>query len=74
MRPMILQFFEFAHLPAPMQATSRPFFQLAVELHESLPDCEERDVAFRKLLEAKDAAVRARLIAQKAAETERART
>lgn len=58
MEPM-LQFFEWAHLPAPLQAVSRPFGELAVQLVAQLPRNPERTVALRKLLEAKDCAVRA---------------
>jgi hypothetical protein len=53
------QFFTFAHLPDDLQAASRPFCELAERLMEELPENPERTVALRKLLEAKDAAVRA---------------
>lgn len=55
----ILQFFAFDHLPEEMQAVSRPFGELAAQLVTSTPRNPERTVALRKLLEAKDAAVRA---------------
>ena len=55
----ILRFFEYGHLPAHLQAVSRPFSELANRLVETLDDGSERSVALRKLLEAKDAAVRA---------------
>ena len=55
----ILHFFHFAHLPAKLQASSRPFCKLAQHIVETLPRNAERSVALRKLLEAKDAAVRA---------------
>lgn len=58
MEPM-LQFFEWAHLPAHLQSVSRPFGELAVSLVALLPRNPERTVALRKLLEAKDCAVRA---------------
>jgi hypothetical protein len=57
----ILQFFAWAHLPAHLQAVSKPFGELAHELAASLPRNPERTVALRKLLESKDAAVRAAL-------------
>lgn len=58
MNPPILRFFKFAHLPPHLQEVSRPFHDLA-HLIEVLPgDREEKNVALRKLLEAKDAAVR----------------
>ena len=55
----ILRFFKFEHLPAHLQERSRPFADLATRLVETLPRNAERSVALRKLLEAKDAAVRA---------------
>jgi hypothetical protein len=55
----IAQFFAYAHLPAHLQEVSRPFGELAVSLINTLPRNPERTVALRKLLEAKDAAVRA---------------
>ena len=56
----IEQFFAFAHLPPHLQAVSMPFAELAEHIL-TLPRNPERTVALRKLLEAKDAAVRARL-------------
>lgn len=56
----ILQFFAYAHLPPHLMAVSEPFCRLANELADALPRNPERTVALRKLLEAKDAAVRAR--------------
>jgi hypothetical protein len=73
----ILHFFHYAHLPDKLRATSRLFFMLAAELVNRLPRNAERTVALRKLLEAKDAAVRANLPApgalglQTAAEAEK---
>jgi hypothetical protein len=55
----IMQFFAFAHLPAALQDVSRPFCELAGTIVATLPRNPERTVALRKLLEAKDAAVRA---------------
>lgn len=57
----ILQFFAYSHLPSHLAAVSAPFHVLAVEIVATLPRNPERTVALRKLLEAKDAAVRARL-------------
>lgn len=54
----IMQFFGFSHLPPAMQEVSRPFCELACHVHAALPRNDERTVALRKLLEAKDAAVR----------------
>jgi len=55
----ILQFFEYEHLPEHLRAVSEPFHELAHELVEFAPRNPERTVALRKLLEAKDCAVRA---------------
>lgn len=55
----LLQFFSFHHLPETLQAISRPFCHAAHLLIATLPRNPERTVALRKLLEAKDCAVRA---------------
>lgn len=57
----ILRFFHYAHLPAVLQARSAPFCELARKIIDTTPRNAERTVALRKLLEAKDAAVRAAL-------------
>lgn len=54
----LLQFFEYSHLPGPLQEASRPFAELARKIALQWPNNEERDMALRKLLEAKDCAVR----------------
>lgn len=59
----IMQFFEYAHLPESLQKVAQPFTSLAHIIVGSLPQNPERTVALRKLLEAKDAAVRARIAA-----------
>lgn len=68
MDPM-LQFFAYAHLPTNLQADSKPFHELANRICETLPRNPERTVALRKLLEAKDCAVRARLFIQASGES-----
>lgn len=56
----ILAFFAYDHLPAALQSISAPFHDLAARLVGGLiPRNAERTVALRKILEAKDAAVRA---------------
>lgn len=57
----IMQFFAFAHLPEHLQEISRPFGEMAEWIVATLPRNAERSTALRKLLECKDAAVRARL-------------
>lgn len=56
----IEQFFAYSHLPAHLQEVSKSFSELAAFVL-TLPRNPERTVALRKLLEAKDAAVRAKL-------------
>lgn len=57
----ILRFFKYDHLPVYLQVVSKPFAQLAQTLLDADGDDAETEVALRKLLEAKDAAVRAQL-------------
>lgn len=61
MNDYLLQFFAYEHLPAHLQAISKPFGDLARQIVETLPANPERTVVLRKLLEAKDCAVRAQL-------------
>lgn len=56
----VLKYFKFEHLPPKLQDVSREFSELAVKV-AALPASPEVTVALRKLLEAKDAAVRASL-------------
>ena len=58
LEPM-LQFFAFDHLPEHLQKVSGPFCVLASQIVAALPRNPERTAALRKLLEAKDCAVRA---------------
>lgn len=64
MQEYLLQFFTYAHLPEHLQAISKPFCELAENMVETLPRNPERSTALRKLLEAKDCAVRAFLSKQ----------
>lgn len=57
----LLQFFEYGHLPPHMQDTSKLFHDLALALIASVPRNPERTMALRRLLEAKDCAVRAKI-------------
>lgn len=62
MNPPIMKYFRFEHLPPHLQEISKPFSE-AAKFVESLPatDPAEKATALRKLLEAKDAAVRCML-------------
>ena len=57
----ILKYFKYEHLPEKLLIVSKPFCELAHQVVATLPRNPERTVALRKLLEAKDAAVRAAL-------------
>lgn len=57
----LLRFFTYDHLPDRLAAISAPFGRLAGEIVRSCPPGAETTTALRKLLEAKDCAVRAAL-------------
>jgi hypothetical protein len=59
----LLRYFAFAHLPPKLATVSAGFAALAIEIvrNPEMRDPAERTVALRKLLEGKDAAVRATL-------------
>ncbi len=58
----ILEFFEYSHLSnLVLRDTSKKFHDLAHDLVDGAPMHPELTVCLRKLLEAKDCAVRARL-------------
>lgn len=57
----LMQFFSYSHLRPELAAISKPFHDLAENIIKTLPRNPERTVALRKLLEAKDCAVRAYL-------------
>ena len=55
------KYFDYKHLPPHLQEVSKPIGELAKSMMEQLPDGEEKEVGLRKLLEAKDCFVRAKL-------------
>jgi hypothetical protein len=55
----LLQFFEYEHLPEHLQGPSKLIGDVAHTLAVGLPDSPEKTACLRKLLEAKDCAVRA---------------
>ena len=57
-REPIMRFFRWQHLPPHLQTTSRPFGELAEQMHAELQPSAERAAGLRKLLEAKDCFVR----------------
>lgn len=61
MKHRLLQYFKYDHLPAHLAEISEPFCLLANAIDSDLADSPEKTVCLRKLLEAKDCAVRAGL-------------
>ncbi len=61
MTDRMMQFFAYEHLPPHLQEISRPFGEMAKQIVETLPANAERTAGLRKLLEAKDCIVRAKL-------------
>jgi ferritin-like protein len=60
MEKEMIKFFSFDHLPkGDLRDTSREFYFLATKMDMKLPDNPEKEMMLRKLLEAKDCAVRA---------------
>jgi hypothetical protein len=57
----LLLFFKYDHLPESMQVVSKEFSKLAEFISELPKNCES-SMALRKLLEAKDCAVRSLLL------------
>lgn len=57
----LMQYFEYSHLPPVLQSVSAPVGVLAEQMKQELPDNEEKLAGLRKLLEAKDCLVRAKL-------------
>lgn len=56
-----IKYFKYDHLPADLQVIAKLLAELANELEASLPDSAEKSAGMRKLLEAKDCFVRAKL-------------
>lgn len=57
----IIKYFAYGHLPPVLQEVSKPIGDLAIAMDEQLPDSAEKAAGLRKLLEAKDCLVRAKL-------------
>ena len=54
-----LKLFAYQHMSSPVQFICEPFSTMAKWVVETLPDNEERTIALRQLLEARNFAVRA---------------
>ena len=57
----ILKYFKYDHLPEDLKSISAAICKTANELDEKLPNSAEKSAGLRKLLEAKDCFVRAKL-------------
>ena len=57
----IMKYFHYSHLPEKLQRVSKMFHDVAHDMVMTLPRNAERSAGLRKLLEAKDCAVRATL-------------
>jgi len=58
---MDMKYFNYEHLPQHLQEVSKPIGDLAIEMNNTLPNGAEKSAGLRKLLEAKDCFVRAKL-------------
>lgn len=57
----MLKYFGYKHLPEHLQAISKPLSEVAELMDKELPESPEKTAGLRKLLEAKDCFVRAKL-------------
>ena len=57
----MMRWFEYGHLPEHLRQTSMMCYGLASAMDDTLPEGAEKTAGLRKLLEAKDCFVRARL-------------
>jgi hypothetical protein len=57
----IMKYFEFTRLPEPLKGVSGDVCALACSMDAQLPDGPDKSAGLRKLLEAKDCFVRAKL-------------
>lgn len=58
----IMDYFTYDHLAPYLQGVSRPFCELATWVDVNVENGPEKSVALRKLLEAKEASVRATVV------------
>jgi hypothetical protein len=56
-----IKYFSYSRLPIALQEVSKPLSELAQLMEDTLPDGAEKSAGMRKLLEAKDCFVRAKL-------------
>lgn len=63
--PPIMEFFDFQHLSPELREVAEPISDMAYKLLDEIPQSEELSAGLRKLLEAKDCLVRAKLSAMR---------
>lgn len=57
----ILRYFSYNHLSDKVRGIAQEFYAFADDMDAKLPDCAEKSAGLRKLLEAKDCMIRAKL-------------
>ena len=57
----IMKYFDFTHLPGDLQGVTGDVYALACSMDAQLPDGPEKSAGLRKLLEARECFVRAKL-------------
>lgn len=55
----IIQKFSYRDLPPKLWGVAQDFYNMATQTIIHLPDCVEKEMAFNKLLESRDAAIKA---------------
>jgi hypothetical protein len=60
-----MRHFAFTHLPDDLKEVSAPMGDMARVMDDILPDCAEKSAGLRKMLEAKDCFVRAKIEARR---------
>lgn len=58
----VLEYFDSSHLPPHLREVSEPICDLAHKLVDEIEYCEQLEIGLQKLLEAKDAFVRAKVL------------
>ena len=60
-----MEYFKYDHLPEHLQEASKPFCEMAEKIEAEHAPSAEKSTTLRKLLEAKDAAVRSYMSTRK---------
>jgi hypothetical protein len=57
----ILRHFDYDYMSGPLRDIAEPFKVMAIELDKRLPECAEKSAGLRKLLEARECFIRAKM-------------